>query len=302
MNDPIQQFRDVILAAGIPPPDVIYADGVLRRFSTSRKPDDDAGWYVYHDDGIPAGAFGDWRIGLNKRWRSDIGRRLSPIEEQAHRLRMVTLAGQRKAEEVMRSAEARVEASRIWAKALPCTMHPYLSYKHIGAHGSRLYKNVLVVPLQIDDIVHSLQFIGANGEKRFLTGGQVKGCYFIIGNPTGAPMLCIAEGFATGATIHDATGYPVAVAFNARNLKAVAKGIRGRFPATRLAVCADDDHATPGNPGLTAADVAAHAVGGVVTVPVFGINRPDGATDFNDMAMLRGVEAVKQAIVNARSL
>lgn len=56
------------------------------------------------------------------------------------------------------------------------------------------------------------------------------------------------------------------------------------------------------HPGLTAADVGAHAVGGAVTVPVFGINRPVGATDFNDLGMLCGAEAVKQAILNARAL
>jgi putative DNA primase/helicase len=302
MNDPLEQFRHAIHAAGITPPDVIYADGVLRRFSTSRKPDDDAGWYVYHGDDIPAGAFGDWRTGLSKKWRADVGRRLSHTEEQAHRLRMETLARQRKAEEVMRNAEARREATRIWAKASPCTMHPYLSHKHVSAHGTRLYKNLLVVPLQIDNIVHSLQLISPNCEKKFLTGGQVKGCYFMIGNPNGAATLYVAEGFATSATIHEVTGYPVAVAFNAHNLKAVAKAMRERFPATSLAVCADDDHATRGNPGLAFAKVAAHVVGGIVAVPVFGTNRPDGATDFNDMSRLCGVEAVRQAIVNARAL
>jgi putative DNA primase/helicase len=48
--------------------------------------------------------------------------------------------------------------------------------------------------------LHSLQFIEGNGEKRFLTGGRVSGCYFAIGNPNEGKALCIAEGYATGAT------------------------------------------------------------------------------------------------------
>jgi putative DNA primase/helicase len=146
--------------------------------------------------------------------------------------------------------------------------------------------------------LHSLQFIGPDGGKRFLTGGRVAGCYFSIGSTQGAAALCIAEGFATGATIHQA-GHPVAVAFNAGNLKAVAQAMRDRFPALPLIVCADDDDATDGNPGLTKACEAARAVGGLLAVPDFGPERPAGATDFNDLAAVRGMEAVRDAMKNA---
>jgi phage/plasmid primase-like uncharacterized protein len=107
--------------------------------------------------------------------------------------------------------------------------------------------------------IHSLQFIGPDGGKRFLTGGRVTGCYFSIGNPKGAAALCIAEGFATGATIHEATGYPVAVAFNAGNLGAVAKTLRGKFPALLLILCGDVDRS---GTGQKAATEAAQSVGG----------------------------------------
>jgi putative DNA primase/helicase len=132
--------------------------------------------------------------------------------------------------------------------------------------------------------------------KQFLPGGRVKGCYFSMGNPKGAAALCIAEGFATGATIHEANGYPVAVAFNAGNVGAVAKAMRDKFPDLPLILCADDDTQTEGNPGLTAATEAARSVGGLLALPDFGIDRPVGATDFNDMAALCGIEAVRQAI------
>jgi uncharacterized protein (DUF927 family) len=203
---------------------------------------------------------------------------------------------ERKAEDAKRKAEAREKAGLIWAEAVPCTEHPYLTRKHIGANGARLYKGMLVIPMRAGNVIHSLQFIGADGEKRFLTGGRVSGCYCSIGSLKDAVALCIAEGFATGATIHEATGYPVAVAFNAGNLGAVAKGMRDKFPGLTLIVCADDDCRTDGNPGLTKATEAARAVGGLLAVPDFGPDRPEGATDFNDLHQAQGQEAVARCI------
>lgn len=143
------------------------------------------------------------------------------------------------------------------------------------------------------------QFIGPDGDKRFLTGGRVAGCYFSMGNAKGAAALCIAEGFATGATIHVATGYPVAVAFAAGNLGPVAKAMRKRFAGLRLIICTDDDVATKGNPGITNATEAARSVVGLVAIPDFGKDRPEAATDFNDLAQQRGIQAVESAIANA---
>ncbi len=132
--------------------------------------------------------------------------------------------------------------------------------------------------------------------KLFLSGGKIAGGYFSIGTIKGAEALCIAEGFATGATIHQATGYPVAVAFNAGNLEPVAKAMRHKFPNLPMIICADDDANTEGNPGITKANLAALAIGAKVAIPIFGDQRPDDATDFNDMAALLGLEAVPKAI------
>ena len=144
----------------------------------------------------------------------------------------------------------------------------------------------------------SLQRISADGEKRFLPGGRVSGGYYAIGKARGT--VCIAEGFATAATIHEATGHPVAVAFNCGNLEAVARALREKLPKARLILCADDDARTDGNPGLTKATEAARAVGGLLAVPDFGADRPEKATDFNDLAQHRGADAVKACIASAK--
>ncbi|MBL0354099.1 MAG: toprim domain-containing protein [Dechloromonas sp.] len=295
--NPVGQFRDAIQAAGLTPPDDIEADGKLRRFSSNGKRGDDSGWYSLHGDGIPAGSFGCWRAGISDTWRADIGRSLTSDEEAAHRQRIEAMRREREAEEARRKVEAKAKAAAIWQKAEPAPGdHLYLIRKGIKANGARLHNAALVIPMRADGDLHSLQFIQPDGDKRFLTGGRVKGCYFSIGNPKGAAALCIAEGYATGATIHEATGYPVAVAFNAGNLLAVAQAMRGKFPELPLILCADDDTRTDGNPGMTKATEAARSVGGLLAVPDFGIDRPAGATDFNDMAALVGIESVRLAI------
>ena len=183
---------------------------------------------------------------------------------------MEAMRREREADEIRRKSEAQVRAAAIWNAASPAPDdHAYLTRKRIKAHGARLHKGVLLIPMRADGAIHSLQFIGEGGDKRFLTGGRVAGCYFSIGDTKGAAALCIAEGFATGATIHEATGYPVAVAFNAGNLLAVAKAMREKFPDLPLILCADDDRKTPGNPGLTKATEAARTVGGLLVIPEF---------------------------------
>lgn len=115
--------------------------------------------------------------------------------------------------------------------------------------------------------MQSLQTIAPDGNTMFMSRGRVKGCYFGIGKPKGALIVC--EGFATGASIHECTGHAVAVAFNAGNLEAVAVALRTKYPVLKIIIDADDDHQTPGNPGMTKAMAAVQATGATLAVPVF---------------------------------
>lgn len=301
MFDCIEQFREAIRATGISPPEIINADGQLYRFSSNGKAHDRAGWYVLHAEGIPAGCFGDWRTGVNQNWRANIGRSLSPMEEAEHRDRIKNMQMKRQAEELLVKTEAQAKALSIWKKASPApNTHTYLVKKRIKAHGAKIIQDTLVIPLwDKNRKVHSLQYIYPNGKKRFLTGGRVSGCYFNIGSMQGAEVLCIVEGFSTGSTVHEATGYPITVAFNAGNLLAVATIMREKFPELTLILCADDDFRVDGNPGLSKATEAARRVNALLAVPKFDVNRPDNKTDFNDMAELHGNESVREDIEQA---
>ena len=300
VNDAIEQFRAAISAAGLTAPEHIEADGALHRFASNGKRGDDSGYYVLHGDGVPAGHFGCWRSGVSENWRANIGRKLSPVEAAAHSERIAAMQREREAERERRHAEAREEAARRWNAAKPAdSAHSYLVRKGAKAHGIRQEGALLLVPMRdAAGELHSLQTIDSDGDKRFLPGGRVAGCYHAIrGEP--ADLLCIVEGYATGASVHDATGHAVAVAFNAGNLEAVARALREKRPDARIVVCADDDATTPGNPGLTKATEAARAVGGFLAVPDFGDERPAGASDFNDLAQHRGAEAVRRALERA---
>lgn len=294
------QFRDAIRAAGLTPPEEIEADGKLRRFAPNGKRNDDAGWYVLHGDGIPAGSFGDWRSGLSQTWRADIGRPLTPAEEAEHRARIEAQRREREAEEARRHAVAAKKATAEWeaTKAAPAD-YPYHVRKGIKPHGARLHDGKLVIPVTIAGKILSLQFIDAEGEKRFLPGGRVAGGYFAIGTPDeikkhGALVIC--EGYATGATLREATGLPVIVAFNAGNLRAVAEYLRGKFPEARIIIAGDTDAS---GTGQCAADDAAQAVGGIVALPAFtpeelAVGKPP--SDWNDFTRLRGLDVVREAI------
>ena len=279
----IDGFRSEILKAGLTSPNEIIDDGRIHRFSSNGKTTDNAGWYVLFTDGIAAGAFGCWREGVNIKWCSVDEAKLTQPEKHEFYKKIAEAKKQREEEEERNRAKARNKANNIWTQSTEApTNHLYLLSKKVQPHGLKLSRGKLVVPLyDQNSIPQSLQFIGHDGDKKFLVGGRIKGCYYPIG---GAPdkILYVAEGFATAATVHEATGSAVAVAFNANNLKPIAKALRAKFPNLEIVICADDDHQTKGNPGIRKAIEAATATLSKVVIPEFGGNRSDSDTDFND--------------------
>lgn len=285
MNNVISQFRDAMRAAGLEPPDVIEA-GELHRFPGEGKSNGNrAGWCKLFHDG-EGGVYGDWSSGLSKTWQANRDKPLTQ-EERAAFSRMVKDAkAQAECERQQKQAEAATRAAEIWQQATPAVNHEYLTTKGIQPHGIRQHDGCLVIPMRNRAKLYSLQFITTDGNKRFLTGGRTKGTYYSIGLTDS--VVCICEGFATGASINQATGYAVAVAFNAGNLKAVAETMRGKFPDVRLIVCGDNDES---GTGQTKAKEAAAAVGGSTAIP------PERG-DWNDYAQAHGPEVAKNTILS----
>jgi putative DNA primase/helicase len=86
----------------------------------------------------------------------------------------------------------------------------------------------------------NIQTIGTAGDKRSLYGGGVADCYYGLASKP-SNVLLIAEGWATAASLHESTGYAVAISFGASNLEAVARGLRERYPDVRIVLAADRD-------------------------------------------------------------
>ncbi|CAN0497413.1 unnamed protein product, partial [Scytosiphon promiscuus] len=223
--------------------------------------------------------------GFTDNWHVKGGKPFSRAERAAftHHIEEVRKCAEE--ERQQRFAQAAARAACIWDAAEAAgDDHPYLVRKGIKANGARIHQGSLTIPVHSGGELHSLQFISENGEKRFLKGGRLAGGYFSIGTIQDANALCIAEGFATGVTIHQATGYPVAVAYSADNLELVAKAMRQKMPERPIIICADDDADTKGNPGITKASSAALAIGGKVSIPGFGEDGSAGAPAFNVIA------------------
>ena len=287
-----EHFAQAIEAAGLVAPDTIHADGLLHRFSPTGKRSDAAGWYVLHDDGLPAGVFGCWRTGLTETWCSKPESTLTQAERDTMRQRVRDAKAQRDADTQQRQQQAQLKALERWEASPSVAQHAYLSAKGIQGYNLRVEGDLLLVPLRdTTGTMHSLQTIAPDGSKRFMTSGRVRGCYHSVGRADVAIVIC--EGVATAHSVHEATGLASVAAFSTGNLTPVAQALRRKFPDLLIVVAADDDHVTEGNPGLTAAKAAALAVGGLVVVPQFPADRPRKSTDFNDLFALAGAGAVR---------
>lgn len=290
------------------------------------------GWYLLHvwtaSDGndYVVGSFGVWQGQEKNAVKIESSREvMSDADRKALKQR---LADDRKRVAAQRDAEASAAAQRaaqVWAKLLKSPPEgvgaDYLVRKGVQSHGLRYTQSgALVVPMQdVHGSTHGLQFILPSHHPRLAktqrdkeywpAGLRKQGRFFQLGAVQPGGVVLVAEGYATAATLHEATGYPVAVAFDAGNLTHVAAVIHKAHRRPRVLVCADDDYLQKClqcgkhtdvaqvqcqhcgnehgavNPGKAAAAAAALAVGGDWVAPLFPADRGGKKlTDFNDLA------------------
>lgn len=231
-------FLAALATSGLEPVKPLrLVEGKLERFRVvGDKAGSRNGWAVFHQAPVAAGAFGSWKTGESHTWRAEIDRQVSPADRAALQEKLRAMQQARAEEEARVHTSARQRAAKLWATAHPASnAHPYLAAKRVPAYGIRQLRDMLVIPARDSaGELHTLQFIGVDGNKRFLTGGRIAGCYCAIGRP--GDVLLLAEGYATAATLYQATGKAVAVGFNAGNLGPVARALRAKFPRLRLVV------------------------------------------------------------------
>lgn len=297
----VEAFRDAMAAAGLGRPS-IEPDGHIHRFDLpDEKGGKKGGWYVLYPDEnpCPAGSFGSWKHDFSETWSSKANWELSTQERDqlTERLRQARIA---RIEERRREAdEAASKATAILAASPDASdEHPYLKRKQVHALGLKIgERNTLLVPMfDTAGQTKGLQRIMPDGEKLFLKGIDPKGIFgWIEGDKS---TIYLAEGYATGASIHMATGQAVALAFNAGNLEPAAMAIKEVFPKAKVIIAGDNDRwttkqdGTPWNVGIEKANRAAEAIGAQVSIPEFR-DLATNPTDFNDLHVLEGLDAVR---------
>ncbi|PLY01748.1 MAG: hypothetical protein C0622_06605 [Desulfuromonas sp.] len=265
-----EELISAMQAAGIDPAHApLIADGKLRRF---RLPEDSRqsrnGFITLFDngDGTHGASFGNWKTGVKESWFSGRPHReLTREERREYARKMAEARAKQEEEQRKHHAAAADKARRLWQRAQPAAPdHPYLTRKQVQVHGVKQLGQSLAVPVRNSaGELTGLQFIEPDGGKRFLSGTAAGGAFHLIG-PEPADALLIAEGYATAATLHEATGHPCAVAFFAGNLKPVALALRQQYPKVHILICADADPV-----GRAAAAEAADAVQGAWIEPDF---------------------------------
>lgn len=249
LDSPEVQLLNAMLEAGLAYPDKpIEIDGKMHRFNSGTKGKsgyDKSGWYLAYPDGVPAGRFGCWRLGIDHVWRADVGRKLTSTEEMAHARRIAEAKVVRDAEREKSQKVAADTVEIIWTQAGAASPdHPYLKRKGIGVHGARVTGDGrLVVPLYGQDgALSSVQYIAHDGSKLYHSGGQTGGKYWMLGTLDDPGALFVAEGYATAATVHETTRRPVVVAYSASNLVPVTGILREKYGAAQdIVIVADND-------------------------------------------------------------
>lgn len=284
-------------------------DGKLHRVRTEQdKSKEFSGAYILHGDGLPAGYAQNFRTGDKQTWKSK-GYHISSEDlsrmraESAQKLQERELAIHRQHEEV----STKISES-IGTLSEAKSDQAYLVKKGIQNHKGIFedkYRNMVIPAYDETGRIWVNQTIYPDGNKRFTAGGKKEGNFHVVGGLeqlNKSNVIIIAEGYATAATITEATNIPVVAAFDSGNLKNVAKKLNQKYPDKPIIIAGDDDmHRTlenKPNVGREKAEEAARSVNGIAIFPIFPSNKigSKSCTDFNDLA--RESEYKLEAVAN----
>lgn len=215
-------------------------------------------------------------VGLNAKSNITPAMRKKWAEERKIRERIALEMELKKQQQVARQSQG------LYRNAYLGESSPYLDRKKVPAlPGVKIdhHGNVLIPAFDRSGFQWNMQTIYPDGGKYFVAdkedptgnkkGGRTGGCFFLIGTvELDNNVLCIAEGYATGASIHLATGLPVFLAFVANNLPKVGHEVREMYPHAQIVYCADDDSAKDST-GQDYANKAVAVTGGIVVLPQF---------------------------------
>lgn len=311
-DDPVTEFSQKLEEAGLIIKGLPVMDGSLQRVPTKQdKKGSKSGAYKAYLDGRPAGWYRDYRSADAKptQWVFSGGGEMDPLARlhlRAHAQQ--TREDNARALELQYNRQAEY-AARYVDRYPQATKNGYLTRKGVeAAPGIRINeKQELVIPFSnAHGDIRSYQRIPLTGGKdaRILKDSEKTGNWFALGTPQNGQPLLFAEGYATAASMHEASGLPVLMTIDAGNMIAVGQNARAVWPDSTFIFCADNDHqlknaqtGQPENKGILSADKAAELTGGKVIVPDFTEEeKARSMTDFNDLDTSRGREAFRELI------
>lgn len=304
-GDPVTEFAQVLENAGLVIQGLPQMDGAIHRVTTrDDKKGAKSGAYRAYLDGRPAGWYRDYRSADDSptNWVFSGGEQHDPLA----RLHLRAFAQQQRddnARKLQQQYNKQAGYARSYINRLPqATAHEYLTRKGIrAAPGVRLNnKNELVIPFSNGrGEIRSYQRIPVTGGKdaRILKDSEKTGNWFTFGTPENGRPLLFAEGYATAASLHEATGLPVLMTVDASNMIAVAENARQIWTDSPFVFCADNDHQREINKGVFSATKAAEVTNGEVIIPAFTeAEKAQGLTDFNDLDASRGRDNFQNAM------
>lgn len=264
---------------------------------------------------------GNWKTGARLEWKSDNFTELKGDEKKQAEAAVEAILEEERAAREAFHLEVKERANKLWEESTDRGTHPYLAKKKLESlHGGRVWVNpenghpVLLIPMRDSQGVlwnvtriYSKKFEGTGADKFILKGGKKQGLFHLLGEIREASTIYFCEGWATGASVHEAMGgAPTVICFDAGNLEPVALALREKYPLARFVFAADNDlftkraNGTPWNPGREKALAAASATKGSVILPRFPQALLDShkPTDFDDLRFHLGRQEVEDQLSN----
>lgn len=251
-------------------------------------------WAIQVDDGF---FFGDFATDLSTAVFPN--REVNDYDTKTYSKRVSDLIEQTDQERNYFYIKTKERAQKIWETSACLTYsHDYLVRKKSVSSGLKIAgEGCLIIPLyDINGELWTLQFIDANGTKRFLKNGKKSGNFFMFGKPQNRIYIC--EGYATASSVYQAVKECVVACFDAGNLSKVALQLAQKYPKAALVFCADNDRFNLVNVGIEKAKNSAQSLKAKVVYPVFD-EKDTQSTDFNDLHCWYGLNFVRQQIITS---
>ena len=291
--------------------DFLDTTGNLVRVSVSAtantrpdKANERSGYYAYNQlDNNFVCIYGNWRTSQEWKFTSYNPNEMSAEEKRLMQTKLEESQKRREEAKTKKQEEVSIYAKEKFASANEVTDHNYLNDKKVKSYGLKTINGNLLIPVHsitksdngilVNDI-KSLQYIFPDGSKKFVGGGEIKGNVFLIGcEATEIPYLdtlILCEGYATGSSIFEATGLPVAVVFSANFCLTASVRLR-EITGAKFIIALDNDTSGIGEKN---ANEVVNAVSNCVS------RLPSITGDFNDLHLAKGLDQVKSELTESK--